>query len=359
MRIVVRSQPRFCGGRMVVRSQGRETRREVISNPIIFQALERWVLGHKLPEAGSVELRSALEEIRRTYPNFTRGEVEEAIKRAQASNDHPWIDVSSALDWNQVTMEEEARQQARDASEIVKAAYQAGIITPQELELYRRPPPEISARAKAAYDLAIASLEKQLDLTRQLKSQAEARARAAEEKLAAFVPPPPPPPALPPTTLRGLVITPTVQDRIFDAYASSLASRGIQPERARQIALERQLGILSELQGARNLDDAEKIASELAVEDFRDIAQQEQALAKDASKSLTGFGPIFPGLVATMLPGAVRVRVSHPDGRVVWSGVVSIKTAQGIKSGSLKEDRDAQVKFYPPNVKVPGEEAFD
>jgi len=364
LRIVVRLQDRPCGGRIVVRPQTPETRRESISNEFQFQALRKWIIDHKRPEADSMLIDEALREMRTGFPNFTRGEVIEAIKRSQSSNDHPWVAVSNSIDWFAVMMEEEQHQQAIDAAEIVKAALQEGVITPQEVELYRRPPPEVSQRVKKTYELAIASLERELKLTRELKRQAEERARTAEEKLATIVPPPPPPP---PTTLKGLVITPTIQDAIFQAYASALLAhppiineRGvpippIETARAKQIALERQLEILSEIQAARDEAEAERIAGQLANQDYREVAIAEAKLAKEAAPNLAGFGPLFPGLSGVLLPNAVRVKVTHSDGHVVWSGVVAISTANGIRQGTLRDDPDAKVQFYPPNVKVPEE----
>ena len=269
MRLLVRAQRiTHCAGRLLIHALGKKNDNESITNFIQFQALTNWVHKDLLPEAGTREVDYALEEARRKNPELTRVEAEEEIKRAQLGPrpgsenvraQDEWQEISNAMDWNRVTMEEVAISQARDAAEIVKAALQNGIIKAADIELYRRPPPDAGAKLKRDYENRISELERELQ-------RAYTRARELEAKLASAesrIPPPVPP--------RGLVITPSVEQAVINAYVSELMNHGVPEESARRYTLEHQLSLFAEVSPARDLDEAEKLAQEAAKSDYQSI----------------------------------------------------------------------------------------
>jgi hypothetical protein len=273
MRLVVHPQRIVhCGGRLLIRPSrpGRDTRNESITNYIQFQALKNWVLKHLLPGAGTTEINYALDEARRKYPTYSRQEAEQAIKRVQGgaptgdtstAKEAEWREISDAMDWNQINFEEQTLQQARDAAEVVKAALQEGLIQPADIQLYRRPPADVGAKIRRDYENRIAELERELQRAYSHARELEQRAISAEARI---------PPAVPP---RGLIITPDIEAAVLNAYTSALVNRGVPIESAKRYAFEQQLSIFSEISPARNIDEAEQLATQTAMEDYQNIRE--------------------------------------------------------------------------------------
>ena len=273
MRLVVHAQHLVqCQGRLLIRPSrpGRDTRNESITNYVQFEALKRWVHKYLLPGAGSTEIDYALVQARFKYGNYSRHEAEQAIKRAQGgpptgdtstAHEAEWKDISDAMDWNQINFDEQTLQQARDAAEIVKAALQEGLIEPADVQLYRRPPPDVGAKLKRDYENRITELERELQRAYTRARELEQRAISAEARI---------PPAVPP---RGLIITPDIEAAVLNAYTSALVNRGVPVESAKRYAFEQQLSIFSEISAARNIDEAEQLAAQTAIEDYQNIRE--------------------------------------------------------------------------------------
>lgn len=139
--------------------------KDTLRNAIVFAAFERWVFNHKLPEYDSRLLAGALEEVKAGKKGESDVTLEGAIDRvkgAQNADEHPWIDVSQGIDWEQVRQEDELRGRAYDSAEVVKAALEAGLISPKDVELYRRPPSLLSRSEKANLQRRIEELEDKL-----------------------------------------------------------------------------------------------------------------------------------------------------------------------------------------------------
>ena len=71
------------------------------------------------------------------------------------------------------------------------------------------------------------------------------------------------------------------------------------------------------------------------------IARHDEAIGRDIA-----------GIDDT-ISGAVRVKVTYSDGRVVWRGVVAKSTAKGMVSGTRKEDPGAKIEFLDPSTHSP------
>lgn len=178
MRVLVRRQSRLPAA-WLVRPQ-----RDTISNPIIFSDVKRWVERHKLPTADTMLLNESLEELRRSAPGLTYDDALNRIEHTQDAKDHPFIDLSEMIDWTRITEEEEFKNKALEAAEVVKAALEAGLIRAKDVDLYRRPPPELSLKEKKKYEVELADYERRIkELEAKLEEARHPVPVSEEEKL--------------------------------------------------------------------------------------------------------------------------------------------------------------------------------
>ena len=149
-----------------------------------FMVFRNWVLRHKRPEADSLLLDGALDEAKVAGKDLKTSQALSKVEDAQSGGDNPWSTIAEYVDFNSMTMEREARQQATDAAEVVKGAIEAGIIKPKDVGLYRR-------------DTDVDKLRSQLAEYRKREADAEERRRHSHEddmrrRAGAQAPPRPP-----------------------------------------------------------------------------------------------------------------------------------------------------------------------
>lgn len=141
------------------------TKEPTINNPLIFNALKNFVKKYMKPEADNIEVESGLEEARREYGStMTMSEALYEIEHPSDSNDHPWIDIWTGIDWQAVEFDRATQAELTDAAEKIKQGLSAGIIEPRDVGLYKRPPPEYSIKEKKAWKARIQELEERLSI---------------------------------------------------------------------------------------------------------------------------------------------------------------------------------------------------
>jgi hypothetical protein len=193
MRFVVYDQEEECEGRFLIRAQPARPSRETIGgSEITFRALVSWATKYKLEEAGTQELLNALEEARRACPECTVNDAVERVKAAAAPEElattDPFRTISSSLDWNRITSEEELKGEALEASETVKAALEQGLIQPRDIGLYRRPqrpPGVVGPTERQRFQSEIEEYERRVrDLEQRLREAQQAKVTPLEERVA-------------------------------------------------------------------------------------------------------------------------------------------------------------------------------
>lgn len=190
MRIIVRScapSPFSC--RIIVRPQPTPPSRETLSNEIVFRAFSLWAKKYLLPEADSLLLQDALNEARRAGKDLTLNDAIEKVKQTDGveggAPNPPWSTISRMIDWNKITAEEGLRGQALEASEVVKAAIEQGLVAPKDVGLYRRPPSppmqKLTSKAREAFERQLKDYDERVKkLERELK-QARERQKTPED----------------------------------------------------------------------------------------------------------------------------------------------------------------------------------
>ncbi len=192
MRIIVRpcpSEPFSCRILVRVRNQPSRPSNETLSNEIVFRAFRLWAEKYKLPEVDSLILQDALNEARREGKDLTLDEALENVKGASAKEEGagnpPWSTISGMIDWNRITGEEALRGQALEASEVVKAALEQGLISPRDIGLYRRPPPppvqKLASKARESFERQLDEYEARVKRLEQQLKETQERQKTPED----------------------------------------------------------------------------------------------------------------------------------------------------------------------------------
>lgn len=195
MRIIVRPcsvEPFSSSCRILVRAQPARPSNETLSNEIVFRAFRLWAEKYKLPEADSQILQDSLSEARRAGKDLTLDDAIEKVKDASSSmseeggaGNPPWSTISSMIDWNRITGEEALKGQAVEASEVVKAALEQGIISPRDIGLYRRPPSppmqKLTSKARESFERQLSDYENRVKRLEQQLREAQERQKTPED----------------------------------------------------------------------------------------------------------------------------------------------------------------------------------
>jgi hypothetical protein len=191
MRIIVRPcplEPFSCRILVRVRSQPIRPSKETLSNEIVFRAFRLWAEKYKLSEADSQILQDSLNEARRQAKDLTLNDAIEKVKESsseEGAGNPPWSTISGMIDWNKITEEEVLKGQAVEASEVVKAALEQGLISPKDIGLYRRPPSppmhKLTSKARESFERQLEDYEARVKkLERQLR-EAQERQKTPED----------------------------------------------------------------------------------------------------------------------------------------------------------------------------------
>ena len=192
MRIIVRSCPTVpfsCRIVVRVRSQPARPSNETLSNEIVFRAFRLWAEKYKLPEGDSQILQDALNEARREGNDLTLNDALEKVKEAstveEGADNPPWSTISGMIDWNRITSEEALRGQALEASEVVKAAIEQGLISPRDIGLYRRPPSppiqKLTSKARESFERQLQDYEGRVKRLQEQLKEAQERQKTPED----------------------------------------------------------------------------------------------------------------------------------------------------------------------------------
>jgi hypothetical protein len=192
MKIIVRpcpSVPYSCRILVRVRNQPIRPSNETLWNEIVFRAFRLWAEKYKLSEADSLILQDALNEARREGKDLTLGEAIDKVKGASTSEEGagnpPWSTISEMIDWNRITGEEALRGQALEASEVVKAALEQGLISPRDIGLYRRPPSpptqKLTSKARESFERQLTEYEARVKRLEQQLKEAQERQKTPQD----------------------------------------------------------------------------------------------------------------------------------------------------------------------------------
>jgi hypothetical protein len=193
MRIIARPcplEPFSCRILVRVRSQPARPSNETLSNEIVFRAFKLWAEKYKLSEADSQILQDSLNEARREGKDLTLDDAIEKVKgtstleEGEAGNP-PWSTISGMIDWNKITEEEVLKGQAVEASEVVKAALEQGLISPRDIGLYRRPPSppmqKLTSKARESFEKQLQDYEARVKKLEQQLREAQERQKTPED----------------------------------------------------------------------------------------------------------------------------------------------------------------------------------
>jgi hypothetical protein len=192
MKIIVRpcpSVPYSCRILVRVRNQPIRPSNETLWNEIVFRAFRLWAEKYKLSEADSLILQDALNEARREGKDLTLGEAIDKVKGASTSEEGagnpPWSTISEMIDWNRITGEEALRGQALEASEVVKAALEQGLMSPRDIGLYRRPPSppmqKLTSKARESFERQLTEYEARVKRLEQQLKEAQERQKTPQD----------------------------------------------------------------------------------------------------------------------------------------------------------------------------------
>jgi nucleotide-binding universal stress UspA family protein len=192
MRIIVRPCPPIpysCRILVRVRNQPIRASNETLTNEIVYRAFRFWAEKYRLSDADSHILQDALNEARQEGKDLTLGEAIDKVKRAssidEGAGNPPWSTISEMIDWNKITGEEALRGQALEASEVVKAALEQGLISPKDIGLYRRPPSppvqKLTSKAREYFERQLQDYENRVKKLEQQLKEAQERQKTPED----------------------------------------------------------------------------------------------------------------------------------------------------------------------------------
>ena len=151
------------------------SRKDTISNPIIWGHFANWARRHFKPEGDNVELETALQEARTEGSDLTLSEAIRKVMSASGTQDKPWITIQENINTQSVVAEQVMEEDALKGAEIVKQALEQGIIQPKDVGLYRKPPSELKPEDLKRLKAKIAILESELEKAQVVPSRPKFR----------------------------------------------------------------------------------------------------------------------------------------------------------------------------------------